>query len=37
MPPKRLSKFIEVTFSDRFAKSFVGIELPERITPGMFC
>ena len=34
--PEELSKFIEVTFSDRFAKSFVGIELPEKITPGMF-
>jgi|TARA_R110000824_G_scaffold60050_6_gene160871 ATP-dependent DNA helicase DinG len=34
--PEELSKFIEVTFSDRFAKSFVGITLPEKITPGMF-
>lgn len=34
--PEALSKFIEVTFSDRFAKSFVGITLPETITSGMF-
>lgn len=34
--PEELSRFIEVTFSDRFAKSFVGIELPEIITPVMF-
>tara|TARA_R100000664_G_scaffold8922_1_gene14669 strand:+ start:762 stop:2369 length:1608 start_codon:yes stop_codon:yes gene_type:complete len=34
--PEELSKFIEVTFSDRFSKSFVGIELPNKITPGMF-
>jgi len=34
--PDELSKFIEVTFSDRFAKSFVGVKLPDRITPAMF-
>ena len=34
--PDELSKFIEVTFSDRFAKSFVGMKLPDRITPAMF-
>lgn len=34
--PGELSKFIEVTFSDRFAKSFVGIDLPKKITPSMF-
>jgi ATP-dependent DNA helicase DinG len=34
--PDELSRFIEVTFSDRFAKSFVGIELPEHITPAAF-
>jgi len=34
--PGELSKFIEVTFSDKFAKSFVGITLPQKITPGMF-
>ena len=34
--PEELSKFIEVTFSDRFSKSFVGIDLPDKITPGMF-
>ena len=34
--PDELSKFIEVTFSDRFAKSFVGLKLPDRITPAMF-
>jgi ATP-dependent DNA helicase DinG len=34
--PEELSKFIEVTFSDKFSKSFVGIELPEKITAGMF-
>lgn len=34
--PEELSKFIEVTFSDRFSKSFVGIDLPERITPAAF-
>ena len=34
--PEELSKFIEVTFSDRFAKTFVGITLPEKITTGMF-
>ena len=34
--PDALSKFIEVTFSDKFAKSFVGINLPKKITPGMF-
>ncbi len=34
--PDELSKFIEVTFSDRFAKSFVGLNLPDRITPAMF-
>ena len=33
---EELSKFIEVTFSDRFAKTFVGIELPQKITPGIF-
>jgi len=34
--PGELSRFIEVTFSERFAKSFIGISLPEKITPGMF-
>lgn len=34
--PDELSKFIEVTFSDRFAKSFLGITLPEKNTPVSF-
>jgi len=34
--PEELSRFIEVTFSDRFSKSFIGLELPKKITPGMF-
>jgi len=34
--PNELSKFIEVTFSDRFSKSFVGVQLPVKITPAAF-
>jgi len=34
--PDELSRFIEVTFSDRFAKSFIGMKLPDKITPAMF-
>ena len=34
--PDVLSKFIEVTFSDKFAKAFVGLDLPEVITPVAF-
>lgn len=34
--PEELSKFIEVTFSDRFSKGFIGLDLPDKITPAHF-
>jgi len=34
--PEELSKFIEVTFSEKFAKEFLDKQLPENLTPKKF-
>lgn len=34
--PEELSKFIEVTFSEKFAKEFLDKQLPENMTPKKF-